>query len=91
MLRRFAILCFLAATLCGQAFAAPEQWVEVRSQHFTVIADSNDKQGRHVLDQLERMRWMGSGIRVSLISTAYPVSTKKNNNFLLNIQKSAPQ
>ncbi|HEV2484459.1 MAG TPA: DUF1570 domain-containing protein [Terracidiphilus sp.] len=58
MPRRFAILSILAATLCGQAFAAPEQWVEVSSQHFAVITDSNDKQGRHVLDQLERMRWM---------------------------------
>ncbi len=58
MARRFAVLSILAATLCSQAFAAPEQWVEVSSQHFTVITDSNDKQGRHVLDQLERMRWM---------------------------------
>ncbi len=60
----------VAAPLCGQAFASPEQWVEVSSQHFTVITDSNDKQGRHVLDQLERMRWMGLEIRVPLISTA---------------------
>jgi tetratricopeptide (TPR) repeat protein len=58
MARRFAVLFILAATLCSQALAAPEQWVEVSSQHFTVITDSNDKQGRHVLDQLERMRWM---------------------------------
>ena len=70
MLRRFAVLSFLAATLCGQAFASPAQWVEVSSQHFTVITDSNDKQGRHVLDQLERMRWMGAEIWVTLISTA---------------------
>ena len=60
----------VAAPLCGQAFASPEQWVEVSSQHFTVITDSNDKQGRHVLDQLERMRRMGLEIRVPLISTA---------------------
>jgi tetratricopeptide (TPR) repeat protein len=58
MLRQFAYISFLAATVCGHAFAAPEQWVEVSSQHFTVITDSNDKQGRHVLDQFERMRWM---------------------------------
>jgi|CZKZ01.1.fsa_nt_gi hypothetical protein len=70
MLRRFAILSILAATLCGHALAAPEQWVEGSSQHFTVITDSNDKQGRHVLDQLERMRWMGPEIRAPLISTA---------------------
>ena len=70
MLHRFAILLIVAAPLCGQAFASPAQWVEVSSQHFTVITDSNDKQGRHVLDQLERMRWMGAEIRVTLISTA---------------------
>jgi hypothetical protein len=64
MLLRFAILLIVAAILCSRAFAAPEQWIEVSSQHFTVITDSNDKQGRHVLDQLERMRRMGSEIRV---------------------------
>ena len=70
MLLRFAILLIVAAILCSRPFAAPEQWIEVSSQHFTVITDSNDKQGRHVLDQLERMRWMGLEIRVPLISTA---------------------
>ena len=38
--------------------AAPEQWFEVSSPHFKVITDSSDKQGRHILDQLERMRWL---------------------------------
>jgi Tfp pilus assembly protein PilF len=55
---RFAVFLILAGALCGRAMAAPEQWVEVSSQHFTVITDANDKQGRHILDQLERMRWM---------------------------------
>lgn len=58
MLRRFARISFLAALLCCRAFAAPEQWVQVSSPHFTVITDSSDKQGRHILDQFERMRWM---------------------------------
>ncbi len=58
MLRQFAYVSLLATTLCGRAFAAPEQWLQVSSQHFTVITDSNDKQGRHILDQFERMRWM---------------------------------
>jgi tetratricopeptide (TPR) repeat protein len=43
---------------CGIAAAAPEQWIEVKSDHFTVITDSNEKQGRQVVDQFERMRWM---------------------------------
>src|SRR5271169_535272 len=58
MTRRFAIIFLVAAAVCSRAIAAPEQWVEVSSQHFTVITDSSDKQGRHILDQLERMRWM---------------------------------
>jgi len=58
MFRKFAGCSILAAALCSQALAAPEQWVQVTSPHFTVITDSNDKQGRHILDQFERMRWM---------------------------------
>ena len=58
MPRTFAVLSVLVAALCSRALAAPEQWVKVSSQHFTVITDSNDKQGRHILDQFERMRWV---------------------------------
>lgn len=58
MLRRYLCALLLAAIFCGRAFAAPEQWVEVRSQHFRVITDSSDKQGRQILDQFERMRWL---------------------------------
>jgi tetratricopeptide (TPR) repeat protein len=58
MLRRFVSVSFLAASLCSQAIAAPEQWIQVSSEHFTVVTDSNDKQGRHILDQFERMRWL---------------------------------
>ena len=48
----------LAAICCSHALAAPEQWFEVSSTHFTVITDSSDKQGRQILDQFERLRWM---------------------------------
>jgi tetratricopeptide (TPR) repeat protein len=51
-------LSILLLILCGSAWAAPEQWIEVKSDHFTLLTDSNEKQGRHVLDQFERMRWM---------------------------------
>lgn len=33
-------------------------WVEVRSPHFSVVTDAGEKQGRHILDQFERMRWV---------------------------------
>ena len=58
MLPRLFCLGFVAAFLCRAAYADPDQWIEVRSEHFTVITDSNEKQGRHIADQFERMRWV---------------------------------
>lgn len=58
MLRKISVAVFSLVSLCVSAFASPVQWVEVRSDHFTVLTDSNEKQGRHILDQFERMRWM---------------------------------
>ena len=46
------------ATRTSHAFAPSQQWVEIKSDHFTVITDSNEKQGKQVVDQFERMRWM---------------------------------
>lgn len=39
------------------ARAAAPAWVEIHSEHFTLVTDVSDKDGRHLLDQLERMRW----------------------------------
>ena len=36
--------------------AAPPQWVEVRSPHFVVISDANEKTARRTAGQFERMR-----------------------------------
>jgi hypothetical protein len=58
MKSRVAAFVAFCAVLSGSAIAAPPQWVEVRSPHFTVISDAGEKQARHVLDQLERMRWV---------------------------------
>jgi tetratricopeptide (TPR) repeat protein len=58
MVRFFASLSLLLALSRGVAFAAAGQWVQVASPHFTVITDSSDKQGRQILDQFERMRWL---------------------------------
>jgi tetratricopeptide (TPR) repeat protein len=51
---------FLGVFVCltGTAHAGPPQWLQVRSQHFTVISDAGEKQARHVVAQLERMRWV---------------------------------
>jgi len=58
MPRVFAVFCFFWAAVSNLAWASPDAWFQVSSPHFTVITDSSDKQGRHVLDQLERMRWV---------------------------------
>ncbi len=58
MRRRSLCLLFFTAALCRLCVAAPEQWIEVRSTHFTVLTDANEKQGRHIVDQFERMRWV---------------------------------
>jgi tetratricopeptide (TPR) repeat protein len=55
----FWILVLMPIATPIAAFAAsPSPWVEVRSAHFTVLTDSNEKEGRRVADQFERMRWM---------------------------------
>jgi predicted Zn-dependent protease len=48
-------LALFAASLAS-ARDKPENWLEVRSQHFIVLTDSNEKQARHVAEQFERMR-----------------------------------
>lgn len=52
---------FLAITLLVTASLASgrdkvENWIQVRSPHFVVATNSNEKQGRRVADQFERMR-----------------------------------
>ncbi|MGA9510245.1 MAG: DUF1570 domain-containing protein [Candidatus Sulfotelmatobacter sp.] len=54
MYKRLFLL--LALFLPVIAWAKPESWLEVRSPHFTVITNSNEKQARRVADQFERMR-----------------------------------
>jgi tetratricopeptide (TPR) repeat protein len=56
-LRSLVVYVFLGmAAACG--LAAPQQWIRVTSPHFIVITNSYEKQGRHILDQFERMRWV---------------------------------
>lgn len=56
MTRKPLLLLFLvAAPLWARDNSSA--WMQVRSEHFTVVTDSGDKQGRRVADQFERMRW----------------------------------
>jgi tetratricopeptide (TPR) repeat protein len=64
MLKRlFCLLPFLAAALVT-ARDTPRNWLEVRSPAFTVITDANEKQGRRIAEQFERMR--------AILAEAYP-------------------
>jgi tetratricopeptide (TPR) repeat protein len=58
MLKRLIVLSLLAAAACTVASASPDQWTQVSSSHFNVITNANEKQGRHLVDQFERMRWV---------------------------------
>lgn len=58
MPRRVVFLAVLMAVLRSAAWASTDRWMEVRSDHFTVVTDADEKQARHLADQFERMRWM---------------------------------
>lgn len=59
---------FLLLPLLGAQFAYarehPANWIEVRSSRFTIVTNSNEKQGRHIAAQFERMR--------AILQQAYP-------------------
>jgi tetratricopeptide (TPR) repeat protein len=56
MCRRLFLLATLFSPLLAPARDKSENWVEVRSPHFSVVCNSNEKQARRVADQFERMR-----------------------------------
>lgn len=57
MPRRIALVLLLLSAHAWARDNAPA-WVEVRSAHFSVVTDAGEKQGQHVADQFERMRWV---------------------------------
>jgi hypothetical protein len=58
------LLLVLLASALAAAGDKPENWLEVRSPNFTVITNANEKPGRRVTDQFERMR--------SVFQSAFP-------------------
>jgi len=56
MWKRHFLLLPLFAAMLAAARDKPENWIEVGSPHFTVVTNANEKQGRHIADQFERMR-----------------------------------
>jgi tetratricopeptide (TPR) repeat protein len=58
MFRQLLSLSLLFVVSLSFARAAPDQWFQVSSSHFTVVTDSNERQAVRILDQFERMHWM---------------------------------
>ncbi|MGZ5177173.1 MAG: tetratricopeptide repeat protein [Burkholderiales bacterium] len=56
MRRAVSIFFLFVVTLSASARDGASHWSEVRTQHFVVLTDSNEKQARRVASQLERMR-----------------------------------
>src|SRR5579862_6281489 len=58
MSRRFRLSALPLLVCAGLAFAGnkPENWLQVSSQHFTILTNGSDKDARHIADQFERMR-----------------------------------
>src|SRR5580658_1421917 len=66
MWKLILLLATLSSALLGSAIVCsavpapardrPENWVQVRSPHFMIVSNSNEKQARRVADQFERMR-----------------------------------
>jgi Flp pilus assembly protein TadD len=55
MHRRLLLTVLCAAALLSRATAA-DQWVEVRSPHFSVVTDAGERRGREVALRFEQMR-----------------------------------
>ena len=55
MPRPLLLIVLCAAALAGRA-AAADQWVEVRSPHFSVVTDAGERRGREVALRFEQMR-----------------------------------
>ena len=56
MLRRILLLALMFSPAPLPARDKVQNWMEVRSQHFTVATNSTEKQARRIADQFERMR-----------------------------------
>jgi Flp pilus assembly protein TadD len=73
MPRRLLLTILCAAALLSHARAA-EQWIEVRSPHFSVVTDAGERRGREVALRFEQMRAVfGTLILRSKVSLPVPL------------------
>jgi tetratricopeptide (TPR) repeat protein len=75
----------LLAVLVGSADAKTDNWLEIRTPHFIVVSNSNEKQARHVADQFERMRFVFHKIlpnaKIDPGSPIFVLAVKDKKNF----------
>jgi tetratricopeptide (TPR) repeat protein len=57
MSNRICLFVVGLLSVCQAAMAA-DRWVEVDSPHFSLLTDAGEKDGRKIVDQFERMRWV---------------------------------
>ena len=92
-MRRFVPLCLLLFSLMPLSALADQPWVEVRSQHFSLITDAGEKRGREVLTRFEQMR-AAFGVIFNKASVTFPVplqivafrSTKQMREFVPQVR-----
>lgn len=53
--RSSAAVCLLLAPTAPSLADTPAHWLQIKTDHFTVVTDSGDRQARHTAGQLERM------------------------------------
>jgi hypothetical protein len=78
-----ALVLLLAASPVSQALAA-DQWIEVKSAHFTVVSNAGDRATRRLVWQLEQVR----GVTSALFSWAKPDLNKPLAVIVLKDQNS---
>ena len=84
MRRHLVVLFLMFTTLAASGSSAPDRWTEIRSPHFVVLTNSNEKNGRHIVNQLEQMRSVFQRIFPTLASdddapmTVFALKDKKS-------------
>ncbi len=68
MPKRIFLLLTLFAALASPARGKDDNWSEVRTPHFIVLSNANEKQARQVADQFERMRAVFQTVLVHAIA-----------------------
>src|SRR5471030_1184215 len=75
MPRFFAVVLVCLGSISVAHAESNPQWIQIQSEHFTVITDSSDKQGRHVAGQFERMR--------SLFHSLFPATNDSGSRIVV--------